>query len=129
MTNPPAVLVVESEALVLTNIILHLQNVGFKVYEPTDSDNAIKMLEAHNDIRVIYTDIDTPGFMDGIKLATAVRIRWPSLRIIVTSRRPLDDLDLIPDGAIFMVKPFHYGTITRSITRLSVSYLRCIEQC
>ena len=87
------------------------------------------MLEAHNDIRVVYTDIDTPGFMDGIKLATAVRNRWPSLRIIVTSRRPLDDLDLIPDGAIFMVKPFHYGTITRSITRLSVSYLRCIEQC
>ena len=129
MTNPPAVLVVESEALVLTNIILHLQDVGFKVYEATDSDNAIKMLEAHNDIRVVYTDIDTPGFMDGIKLATAVRIRWPSLRIIVTSRRPLDDLDLIPDGAIFMVKPFHYGTITRSITRLSVSYLRCIEQC
>ena len=126
MTNPPAVLVVESEALVLTNIILHLQNVGFKVYEATDSDNAIKMLEAHNDIRVVYTDIDTPGFMDGIKLATAVRIRWPSLRIIVTSRRPLDDLDLIPDGAIFMVKPFHYGTITRSITRLSVSYLRCV---
>jgi CheY-like chemotaxis protein len=44
------------------------------------------------DIRTVFSDIDMPGSMDGMKLAAAVRDRWPPIEIIIVSghRRPVD---------------------------------------
>jgi CheY-like chemotaxis protein len=39
----------------------------------------------------VFTDINMPGSMDGLKLAHYVRGRWPPIKLIITSgqRRPL----------------------------------------
>ena len=79
MTEIISVLVVADEALVLIDIVFQLQEVGFKVYEATNADAAIQLLEQHHDIRVLFADIDMPG-MDGLKLAAAVRDRWPPVK-------------------------------------------------
>jgi two-component system, response regulator PdtaR len=52
----------------------------------------------------VFTDIDMPGSMDGLKLAAAVRDRWPPIHIIVTTgkTRPLE----IPANALFFPKPY-----------------------
>lgn len=54
-----------------------LQAAGFSVVEVGDADAAILILEARDDIHLVFTDIDMPGSMDGLKLAAAVRDRWP----------------------------------------------------
>jgi len=122
MTDEISVLVVEDEAIVLIDIVFQLQQVGLKVYEATNADAAVKLLEQHDDIRVLFTDIDMPGSMDGLKLAAAVCDRWPPVKIMVTSGRPLGYLDIIPEGAIFMAKPYGYEVLTRAVTRLAASY-------
>ena len=86
-TNIPAVLVVEDESLVRLGAVTIIEDAGFEVIEAASADEAIGILECRSDIRVVFTDIHMPGSMDGLKLAQAVRDRWPPIKIIVTSGR------------------------------------------
>jgi CheY-like chemotaxis protein len=115
MTDQIAVLVVEDEALILLDIVFQLEAEGFKTYEASNADAAIAILNAHPDIRLIFTDIDMPGSMDGLKLAAAVRDRWPPVKIIVTSGRHLVGADEMPEGSLFFRKPYDHGAIALSM--------------
>jgi CheY-like chemotaxis protein len=53
--------------------------------ETANADEAIRILESRNDIRIVFTNIEMPGSMDGVKLAARVRDRWPPIEIILTS--------------------------------------------
>jgi CheY-like chemotaxis protein len=55
--------------------------------EASDADEAIDILTSRFDIAVVFTDIQMPGSMDGLRLAAAVRDRWPPIKIIMCSRR------------------------------------------
>jgi DNA-binding LytR/AlgR family response regulator len=57
------------------------------------------------DIHVVFTDIEMPGSMDGIKLAAFVRDRWPPVHIIVCSGRAGMDANALPTGCLFVAKP------------------------
>ena len=84
-TTKPVVLVVEDEVLIRMNTVEIIKDAGFDVLEAANADEAIVLLEARLDIQVVFTDIDMPGSMNGIKLAQAVRGRWPPIKIIATS--------------------------------------------
>ncbi len=79
--NGITVLIVEDEALVRMDIALLLEDDGFHVLEASNADDAISLLDAHPEVRLMFTDIDMPGSMDGLKLAAAVRDRWPPVKI------------------------------------------------
>ncbi|MGM4886045.1 response regulator [Tardiphaga sp. 604_B6_N1_1] len=87
----PTVLVVEDEVLIRDFVCEELADTGFEVIQVGTADEAIAVLEARQDIHLVFTDIDMPGSMDGIKLAAAVRDRWPPVHIIITTgkARPL----------------------------------------
>jgi CheY-like chemotaxis protein len=72
-----SVLVVEDEHLIRMDTASSLEAVGFIVYEAGNAAEAIRCLELHNEIRLIFTDVQMPGSMDGIALAHYVRDRWP----------------------------------------------------
>ena len=100
------VLIVEDEALVRLNIALHLEDEGFDVFEAPDAEQAIRILIDNPSIHLVFTDIDMPGSMDGLKLAAAVRDRWPPVRIIITSgRRSVVAADM-PQDSRFFGKPY-----------------------
>ncbi|TAX87326.1 response regulator [Rhizobium leguminosarum] len=105
------VIVVEDETLVRLDIVMSLENEGFVVLEASNSDEAIDILNTHPEIRLMFTDIDMPGSMDGLKLAAAVRDRWPPVKIIVASgHRQLSD-ELLPVKGRFFSKPYEHGRI------------------
>jgi len=83
-----------------------IEDAGFDVLEAIDADQAIEILEARPDIHVIFTDIQLPGSMDGLKLAHAVRGRWPPIKIIATSGRVNLRTDDLPAGGRFLPKPY-----------------------
>ena len=89
MRNPEkavvAVLIVEDEFLLRMDAASSIEDAGFLVYEAENADEAIRMLELHATIRFVFTDVNMPGSMDGLKLAHYVRGRWPPIKIIVTS--------------------------------------------
>jgi two-component system, response regulator PdtaR len=117
MTSPPRktiVLVVEDEALVRMDAVDMMEEFGFDVLEACNSEEAIRVLEGHLDISVIFTDIDMPGSMNGLKLAQAVSGRWPPIKIIVTSGQfKIVEGDL-PDGGSFLPKPYTRSQLNRT---------------
>ena len=113
--SPPVVLVVEDDFLLRSTTAGGLQDAGFDVLEAQDADEAIKILETRADIRVIYTDIEMPGSMDGLKLAAVVRDRWPPVEIIVTSGKQMPDSDQMPQRSRFFPKPADFNAIAKTI--------------
>jgi CheY-like chemotaxis protein len=102
----PAVLIVEDEFLLRMDAVDIIATAGFEVVEAADADEAIEILESRSDIAVIFTDVQLPGSMDGLKLARAVRGRWPPIKIVATSGQvQVRETDL-PDGGRFLAKPY-----------------------
>jgi|SRR5450432_2711501 CheY-like chemotaxis protein len=102
----PIVLVVEDDHLLRLDATDMVESAGFEVIEAANADEAISILESRNDIAVVFTDIQMPGSMDGLKLARAVRGRWPPIKIVTTSGlRIIEETDL-PEGGRFLPKPY-----------------------
>lgn len=112
------VLVVEDEPLIRMDIADQLQDLGFKVLEAANAREAVLMLTANADIRVMFTDVDMPGWMDGLMLAAAVRDRWPPIKIIVTSGLRNVQLSDMPDGSRFFGKPYKASDIAKAVREL-----------
>ena len=112
------VLVVEDEPVILIDISEQLRDAGFDVLEASNADQANVHLKNNPAIRLVFTDIDMPGSMDGLKLAAAVRDRWPPVKIIITSgRHKMLDGEL-PEGCLFASKPYAHADIFASMNRL-----------
>ncbi|HEV7253692.1 MAG TPA: response regulator [Mesorhizobium sp.] len=118
MTEHITVLVVEDEPLIRMNIAEQLEDEGFRVLEAANADKAIALLEAHSDIRLVFTDIDMPGSMDGLRLAGVVRGRWPPVRIIVTSGKRMVEITDLPNGSVFFCKPYRHEEILASMREM-----------
>ena len=100
------VLVVEDDALVRTLAVEVVEGAGFVAIEAANADEAILILEHRTDIALVFTDIDMPGSMDGLKLAHAVRNRWPPIKIVIVSGKSnLSDSEL-PSNSRFFSKPY-----------------------
>lgn len=112
------ILVVEDEVFIRLDLVDFLRRSGHDVLEAEDADAAIRLLESHDDIRLIITDVDMPGSMDGLKLARAVADRWPPIRIIVVSGHRLVEITDIPDGSVFFAKPYHQPQLLASMQEL-----------
>lgn len=100
------VLVVEDDPLVLISAVAMIEDAGYEVVEASNADEAIALLEAHPQIRFVFTDIEMPGSMDGLKLAAYVRDRWPPMAIIVTSGHIFPGEGLLPADGVFLAKPY-----------------------
>ncbi len=118
MAGPIQILVVEDEPLLRMDISDHLSDQGFHVFEAGDADEAIAILENNLEIRLIITDIDMPGSMDGLKLAEAVRDRWPPVKIIVVSGHRMVEITDLPDGSVFFSKPYSPARVISSMREL-----------
>lgn len=113
-----AVLVVEDEALIRLAALDLVESAGYEAVEATDADDAIRILEARADIRVVFTDVDMPGTMDGLKLAHYVRDRWPPIRIVVASGMKIVAESQLPTGSRFFSKPYEEGSIVAALADL-----------
>jgi two-component system, response regulator PdtaR len=112
------VLVVEDDWLLRLVAVENVEEAGFIAVGAANADEAIVMLEQRGDIAAIITDVDMPGTMDGLKLAHAVRRRWPPIKIIVVSGKThVSDADL-PSDAHFFSKPYSVSNMISELRLL-----------
>jgi CheY-like chemotaxis protein len=109
------ILIVEDELLIRTNAVEMIEEAGFEVLEAANADEAIMILEARSDIRIVFTDIQMPGSMNGLKLAAAVRGRWPPIKIIATSGHHAIRDGELPEGSAFLQKPYSSDAVGRAL--------------
>jgi two-component sensor histidine kinase/DNA-binding response OmpR family regulator len=102
---PTNVLVVEDEMVLRMRAVDIVEDAGFTAIEAVNADEALEILEQRSDISLLFSDIQMPGTMDGLKLAYAVHARWPSIKIVLVSGQlKLTDADK-PDNSRFFEKP------------------------
>ena len=99
------VLVVEDEMLLRMRAVDIVEDAGFRAVEAVNADDALAILESRSDISMLFSDIQMPGSIDGLKLAHAVYSRWPHIKIILVSGQvKLSELEK-PANSRFFGKP------------------------
>src|SRR5438552_760756 len=90
LQKPAKVLVVEDETLVNWDVADALRDDGFAVLQAYSGDEALGLIASNDDIRVVFTDVNLPGSVDGVALARRVQNEFPQIEVLVTSahRRP-----------------------------------------
>ena len=112
------VLIVEDEPLVRMLAVEIVEKAGFVALEAADADEAVALLESRPDISLLFTDINMPGSMDGLKLAHAVRDRWPPVKILrVSGQVPPWRADLPPNSR-FIGKPYRAVVMVEELRSL-----------
>jgi CheY-like chemotaxis protein len=114
----PVVLVVEDDFLLRMDAIDIVRGAGFEAVEAANADEAIRILEAQPNIHVVFTDVQMPGTMDGLKLARFVKDRWPPIKIVATSGRVKISEEDLPEGSIFVPKPYSPAQIVETLREL-----------
>ena len=117
----PVVLIVEDEFLLRMDAVDMIAAAGFEVLEAANADEAIEILESRRDITVVFTDVQMPGSMDGLKLARAVRGRWPPIKIIATSGHFDISESELPAGGRFLAKPYTFEQVRLTLSEVMAS--------
>ncbi|MET0314651.1 MAG: response regulator [Hansschlegelia sp.] len=113
------VLVVEDEPILRMMAVDMVEDAGFEAIEAADATEALLILESRLDIRIVFTDIDMPRGIDGLKLAALIRDRWPPIEIIVTSGHvKLTDLRL-PPRSVFFSKPYRQEQVVAQMRKFA----------
>jgi two-component system, response regulator PdtaR len=113
-----AILVVEDDFLIRMNAVDIFEDAGFQVCEASNADEAIRILELRRDVRLVFTDINMPGSMDGLGLAHYVAETWPSVALIVTSGRVDLRTASLPANGAFIAKPYRADQILREMRQM-----------
>lgn len=100
------VLVVEDEPILRMAALDMVEDAGFEAVEATDATDAVRILEARPDIRIVFTDVDMPRGVDGLKLAALIRERWPPIHVIITSGKIEVAKMKLPVDCVFFGKPY-----------------------
>src|SRR6266704_3210812 len=112
---PVTVLIVEDDELVREVGVGFLSDAGFHVLEATNGEEALSLLDSNPSIGVLFTDINMPGPLDGIMLASVAAVQWPHLAIIIGSGNALPRSGALPRGITFIRKPYDPESVIRLI--------------
>lgn len=118
MTRPPAVALVEDEALVRETIVFGLEEAGFAVIALSTPGAALDLLSADGcDIDGLVTNIDLHASIDGFELARRAVAKRPHLTVVYVSGGAEDQgsAAMVP-GAKFLPKPFLPDALIRELS-------------
>jgi len=116
--KPRMALVVEDEVLVNVDVAEALRDDDVETLQAYTAEEALAFLEARSDICVVFTDVNLPGKIDGIALASEIQRRWPEIEVLVTSGRRLPRFDgdhLVKLHDRFVPKPYQAEAVARRI--------------
>ena len=114
----PVVLIAEDDPLLRMLAVEVVEEAGFVVLEASNADEAVALLETRPDISLLFTDIEMPGSMDGLKLARAVRDRWPPVKILIVSGKVRLQPSELPSNSRFVGKPYQTAAMVAELRSL-----------
>ena len=117
----PVVLVVEDDPVVREFAISACREIGCTVYYAENGAQALGVLEAHDDIRLLFTDIGLPGNMNGRQLAGVATERWPYLTVLFTTGYTANAIvhhGVLDHGVNFIGKPFSIAALAAKIKNI-----------
>jgi DNA-binding NtrC family response regulator len=113
------VLIVDDEPLQRMTVADMLYEAGFWTVEASDAEQALRMLESRDDIRIVFLDIVMNHGMNGLELAAIVRERWPRVDIVLASGKMYAPEEALPDRAVFFHKPYRSRDVVPVLHRMA----------
>ncbi|UFW79078.1 response regulator [Rhizobium sp. SU303] len=112
------VLVVEDSTIIRMSAVDLVLSARYEALEACDADKAIGILQSREDVDLVFTDVQMPGTMDGIKLSHYINDRWPPVRLIVASGAAILEESNLPTGSRFFSKPYDSHAIADAMAHL-----------
>jgi CheY-like chemotaxis protein len=111
------VLVVEDEALIRISICEDLRACGFDVLEASNAPEALALLQSEAAVDFVFSDIQMPGYIDGLGLARWIFFRRPDVRIVLTSAACLatDLPQELRQSIPIVAKPYDLSAVLRHL--------------
>jgi len=118
ISGKPVILVVEDETLVRMSAVPVAEDNGFEALSAASADEAIGILESRSDVLLVFTDVNMPGLMNGLKLAHVVRGRWPPVELLVTSTLGNITARDLPERVRFLPKPYDVAALSEALHQM-----------
>jgi DNA-binding NtrC family response regulator len=107
-------LVVEDDVDLRALMVALLEDAGMETMECDSAEAALALMLIHGrKVAVVLTDVQLPGLMDGVDFTREIKLRWPSLPVVLTSGRGLEQLATLPTNCVFLRKPWRGEDIIR----------------
>jgi len=113
-----AVLIVDDEPIIRMYATVLVEDAGYVAIEAATADEALAILSARDDIRVLFTDVEMPGSLNGLELVEVVRETWPPIELIVASGHVQVDPQRLPERARFFRKPYTESEVIKALKAL-----------
>jgi CheY-like chemotaxis protein len=116
-TARQTILVVEDEMRVRQLTAAGLRELGYTVIEADGGEAALKVIDSHPGIALLFTDVVMPK-MDGRKLATEVLKRRPNLKVLFTTgftKNAIIHGGVLDPDTNFIAKPFTLEDLARKV--------------
>jgi PAS domain S-box-containing protein len=111
------ILVVEDDEQVRAYSTDLLQELGYRVIAVVDGPAALRQLELHPGIKLLFTDVGLRG-MNGRELANEACKRWPRLKVLFTTgyaRNAIVHQGRLDDDVVMIGKPFTYAELAARV--------------
>ncbi|MGD9617304.1 MAG: ATP-binding protein [Alphaproteobacteria bacterium] len=115
------VLVVEDDPDVRAYTEGMVGELGYRVLTAADADTALRVLDAHPDVDLLFTDVGLPGGIHGRQLADEARQRHKQLKVLFTTGYARDAIvhdGRLDPGVEVVFKPFRYSELALKIRRV-----------
>jgi CheY-like chemotaxis protein len=112
-TRSLAVVVVDDDSLVLTNMVAMLEDLGHRVLEASSGQQALEILHRENRIDLVITDHAMPQ-MTGLQLIQQIRAEWPAVPVILATGYAELPADADPDLPK-LAKPFFQDDLLQAV--------------
>ncbi len=114
-------LLVEDEFLIRLTLSEALSDAGYEVLEAADADEAMEHVlvsTTNAPIRLLLTDVQLPGSINGHALAARVRERVPDLPVIFMTGRPDHGVASGVRRDVFIAKPYLPSEVCAAVDRM-----------
>ncbi|NEU10979.1 response regulator [Methylobacterium sp. BTF04] len=100
-------LVVEDDAATRALAEMLLEETELGVLGCDSAESALTLMREHSgEVALVFADVRLAGAMDGLQLAAAIALLWPTVRVVVTSGRRAERPATLSPQAVFIPKPW-----------------------
>ena len=113
-TRTRVVLIVEDNLMTRCTAAAYLREVGYRVIEAASATEGISVFASGTHVDFVFSDINMPGFLNGLGFAQWLTKEHPTVPVLLTSGAHREASGAAP-GLFFVAKPYHLDEVDRLI--------------
>jgi len=117
-TDGATILVVEDDDAVRRHTVEVLGELGYRVLQAGEAEEALRLIEQEPAIALLFTDVGLPGVLNGRNLAEEASRRRLGLKVLFTTgytRNAIGHNGVLDPGVDLIVKPFTFDALAAKI--------------